>query len=342
MNHETLQIIWYILIYVLIIGYAILDGFDLGVGILSPFIAKTDRERRTLLAAIGPFWDGNEVWLLTAGGALFAAFPHVYATLFSGFYLALMLLLLTLILRAVSFEFRSQVENPAWRRTWDWLFFFGSLLPAFLTGVVMGNVVRGVPLTAEMEFSGTFFGLLNPLALMFGCGGLVMYILQGAIYLTVKTEGELAKRARKRAKKAWMVLIVLVAVIDIFSFILVPQRYHNFSSAPLTIIVPILLVIFTVLTRTSMIKGNPRRTFLFSSLTIASLLGTLAVANYPLLLPASNIAKYSLSIFNASASAKTLTAMLIIVLIGMPLVLLYTIYIHRLFRGKVQLDDEGY
>ena len=342
MSHQTLQIIWYLLIYVLIAGYAILDGYDLGVGVLSPFIARTDKERRTLRSAIGPFWDGNEVWLLTAAGALFAAFPHVYATLFSGFYLALMLLLFALILRAVSFEFRSHIENEKWRRTWDWVFFFSSLLPAFLTGVVMGNVILGVPLNAEMEFTGSLFTLLSPLALLYGLGGVAMYMLQGAVFLTVKTEGDLADRARKRAKRAWLALLVLATLIDIFTFITLPQRYQNFWDAPLTLVFPLLMVVFLVLTRIALNKDNPGRTFLFSSLTIADLLATLAVANFPNLLPASNMAEYSLTISNASASVKNLTAMLIIVLIGMPLVLVYTIYIHRLFRGKVKVEEEGY
>lgn len=342
MSHQTLQIIWYLLIYVLLAGYAILDGYDLGVGVLSPFIARNDKERRTLLSAVGPFWDGNEVWLLTAGGALFAAFPHVYATLFSGFYLALMLLLFALILRAVSFEFRNHVQSAAWRRTWDWVFFFASLLPALLTGVAMGNVIIGVPLNAEMEFAGNFFTLLNPLALLFGLGGVAMYMLQGAVFLTVKTEGDLADRARRQAKKAWLALLVMLVLIDIFAFINLPQRYQNFWDAPLTLVFPLIMVVFLVLTRTSLNKDKPGRTFLFSSLTIAGLLATLAAADFPNLLPASNMVKYSLTIFNASGSVKNLTAMLIIALIGMPLVLVYTIYIHRLFRGKVKVEEEGY
>ncbi len=342
MSHETLQIIWYLLIGVLIAGYAILDGFDLGVGVLSPFVARNDQERRLLLNAIGPFWDGNEVWLLTAGGALFAAFPHVYATVFSGFYLALMLLLFALIFRAVSFEFRSQIENMGWRRTWDRVFFVGSLLPALLTGVAMGNVVRGVPLNAEMEFTGHFFTLLNPFSLLVGLTGLAMFVTHGAIYLGLKTDGAVAERAKRWSTAGWVALAILAALTTVVAVIDTPARFDNYLQQPIAWVVPLLAILFLAATRVSLGRGETGRAFLFSTLTITGLVGILGVANFPYLLPARNAVEYGLTIYNASSSQNTLTAMLIITLIGMPLVIAYTAYIYYIFRGPVQVEEGGY
>lgn len=342
MSHELLQNIWYLLIGVLITGYAVLDGFDLGAGVLYPFVAKKDEERRLILNAIGPFWDGNEVWLLTGGGALFAAFPHVYATVFSGFYLALMLVLFALILRAVSFEFRSRVESPGWRKMWDYIFFVGSLIPALLTGVAVGNVIRGVPLNEQMEFIGNFFTLLNPFSLLVGLTGLAMFITHGAIYLVMKTNGPVAERARRWANGAWVALLVLAILTSIFAAVDVPQRFVNASRQPLIWVIPILTLIFMGLTRWSLAKGKPGYAFLFSALTIVGLMGIFGAGNYPYLLPASNVAEYGLTIYNASSSRLTLMTMLLIALVGMPVVLAYTAYIYYVFRGKARVEKEGY
>jgi cytochrome d ubiquinol oxidase subunit II len=342
MSHQVLQNIWYLLIGVLITGYAILDGFDLGVGALSPFVARNDRERRLLLNAIGPFWDGNEVWLLTGGGALFAAFPYVYATVFSGFYLALMLVLFALIVRAVSFEFRSKVESKSWRRIWDGVFFVSSFLPALLTGVAVGNVVRGVPLDAQMEFAGTFFTLLNPFSLLVGLTGLAMFVTHGAIYLVVKTNGAVAERAKRWAVTGWTALVVLAALTTIVAALDAPTHFNNYLRAPIAWVVPLLAVVFLAATRISLRRGGAGRAFLFSALSIAGLMGIFGVANYPYLLPARNAVEYGLTIYNASASQNTLTAMFIIALIGMPLVLAYTAYIYYVFRGKAQVEEGGY
>ncbi len=342
MSHAFLQNAWYLLIGILLVGYAILDGFDLGVGVLSPFVAKNEEERRSLIRAIGPFWDGNEVWLLTAGGALFAAFPHVYATVFSGFYLALMLVLYALILRAVSFEFGHRVESARWRRAWDWAFFVGSLVPALLTGVAVGNVMRGVPLDANREFAGNFFALLNPFALVVGLAGLAMFTLQGAAYLVLKTNGDLAQRARNAGRWAWAALVVLLMVAGILVVADVPERLDNYTHNPIAFAVPIAALAFLILTRVSLERGTPGRTFLLSSLSIAAIMGIWGVANYPYLLPARNVAAYGLSIFNASASQKSLQTMFIIALIGMPLVLAYTAYVYHIFRGKVRAHEEHY
>jgi len=342
MSHEVLQVIWYLLIGVLIAGYAILDGFDLGVGVLSPFVAKNDRERRLLLNAIGPFWDGNEVWLLTAGGALFAAFPHVYATVFSGFYLALMLVLFALIVRAVSFEFRSKIEDAGWRKAWDGAFFVASLLPALLTGVALGNVLRGVPVDAQMEYAGTFFTLLNPFSLLVGLTGLAMFVTHGALWLSMKTDGEVAARARKWGKGAWLAWIVLIVSTTLVGIFDVPAAFANYAQTPLAWLIPALAVVFLVLTRVNLNRGQSGRAFLFSALSIASLIGVVGAANFPYMLRARPAAEYGLTIYMASASKNTLTAMLVIALIGIPLVIAYTIYVYRVFRGKARVEEGGY
>ncbi len=342
MSHQFLQNVWYLLIGVLLTGYAILDGFDLGAGVLSLFVAKKDEERRLLLNAIGPFWDGNEVWLLTGGGALFAAFPHVYATVFSGFYLALMLVLFALILRAVSFEFRSRVESPRWRKVWDGIFFVGSLLPALLTGVAVGNVMRGVPLNGQMEFTGNFFTLLNPFSLLVGLTGLAMFVTHGAIYLVMKTNGPVAERARRWARGAWLALVILAVLTSVVAAIDVPYRFGNASRQPLIWAIPVLTLVFMALTRWSLAQGKAGRAFLLSALVIAGLMGIFGAANYPYLLPARNVAEYGLTIYNASASRLTLQTMFIIALIGVPPVLAYTAYIYYVFRGKARVEAEGY
>jgi cytochrome d ubiquinol oxidase subunit II len=310
--------------------------------VLSPFVARNDRERRLLLNAIGPFWDGNEVWLLTGGGALFAAFPHAYATVFSGFYLALMLVLFALIVRAVSFEFRSKVESKGWRRAWDWAFFVGSLLPALLTGVAVGNVMRGVPLDAQMEFTGNFFTLLNPFSLLVGLTGLAMFVTHGAIYLVVKTNGAVAERAKRRAVTGWTALVVLMVLTTVVAAVDVPTRFDNYLRVPIAWVVPILAAIFLAVTRISLRRGEAGRAFLFSALSIAGLMGIFGVASYPYLLPARNVVEYGLTIYNASASQNTLTVMFIIALIGMPLVIAYTAYIYYIFRGKARVEEGGY
>jgi len=226
MEASGLQITWYILFGVLIIGYAILDGFDLGVGVLSLF-GKRGEERRKYLNAIGPVWDGNEVWLLTAGGALFAAFPPVYATLFSGFYLVLMLLLLGLIFRAVSIEFRGKVADPRWQSFWDWGFGLGSFLPALLFGVAVGNVLRGVPLDTAGEYAGGFITLLNPYSLLLGTLGLVMFVCHGAIYMALKSEGELRESMLRWAMLGWMAWVVLYVLSTFYSTMISPWLFEG-------------------------------------------------------------------------------------------------------------------
>jgi len=213
-----LQTVWFLLITVLLIGYAVLDGFDLGVGVLH-LLARSEQERRLHINAIAPVWDGNEVWLLTAGGALFAAFPPVYATVFSGLYLALVLVLLALIFRAVAMEFRGKVDSPGWRRAWDWAFGLGSLLPAVLFGVAFGNVVRGLPIDADGRYTGSFFDLLNPYALAVGVLSLALFVVHGALYLAVRTDGALRERMRSVVSRWWPVCVVLYIIVMVLTFI---------------------------------------------------------------------------------------------------------------------------
>jgi len=207
-----LQDLWFVLISILFIGFFFLEGFDYGVGILLPFLGKTDNERRAVINTIGPVWDANEVWMITAGGAIFAAFPEWYATLFSGFYLALVLILLALIFRGVAFEFRSKHDNPRWRTTWDWAIFFGSAIPALLWGVAFGNLVRGVPINASMDFTGNFFDLLSPYTLVCGVAGFAVFLLHGAVFLSLRSDGVIRERAETFARRAWLP-VVGVAVL---------------------------------------------------------------------------------------------------------------------------------
>ena len=335
-----LQITWFFLIGVLLAGYAILDGFDLGAGILHLFVAKNDRERRLVLNSIGPVWDGNEVWLLTGGGAIFAAFPKVYATVFSGFYLALMLVLVALIIRAVSLEFRSRIESLAWRKTWDVAFAISSFLPALLFGVAVGNILRGIPLSPDGEFAGTFLGLLNPFALLVGLLSTVMFVLQGASWLMLKTEGAIADRARIAAEFAWPALIALWVVATGFARIDAPHLWENFAS-PIAWIAPVAFVLVAFLYPLEL-RVSPARAFATSSAAIALLVLLAGESLFPYLVPARGLLDISLTIYNASSSLLTLKTMFVIALIGMPIVIAYTLFIYRKFVAKVTLDEHSY
>jgi cytochrome d ubiquinol oxidase subunit II len=330
---SELQVTWFFLVGILLAGYAILDGFDLGVGFWHLFTRK-DEERRVFLKAIGPVWDGNEVWLLTAGGALFAAFPPVYASVFSGFYLALVLVLLGLIFRVVSIEFRSQLEDPAWRRRWDLAFSLGSVLPALLFGVALGNIVRGIPLNESGDYIGGFFALLNPYSLLVGVTGLAMFATHGALYLVLKTEGELRERARNWASRAWTFYLVLFLVSATWSLVA-----HQDGSVLLPLVAGLVALVAIVGIKVFNAAGAGGKAFLASAASIAALFGAVGATIFPNLVRASNGANLSLSVFGASASQNTLTIMLIIALLGMPVVLGYTIFIYRTFAGPVRAED---
>jgi cytochrome d ubiquinol oxidase subunit II len=330
-----LQNVWFLLIGVLLAGYSVLDGFDLGVGALFPFLARTEDEKRTLAGAVGPVWDGNEVWLLAGGGALFAAFPMAYATVFSGFYLALMLVLFALVLRAVSLEFRA--HDPARKKLWEAAFVGGSVLPALLFGVALGNVVGGVPLDARTEFAGTFFTLLRPLPLVFGALGLGAFLLHGSAYAALKTDGPLRERARKAARVA--AYAVGIAFLLSFAAVLIylPSAVKSVPAWILSGLVWLSLGLFLAALR----QGRDGRALALSSAVFLGLWGVVGAIQYPNLVRATDPA-LSLTAANASSSPLTLKVMLIIALVGMPLVVGYTVFAYRVFKGKVRAGDAGY
>ncbi|MEO0964050.1 MAG: cytochrome d ubiquinol oxidase subunit II [Planctomycetota bacterium] len=341
-THEWLAIIWFVLLAVLLIGYAILDGFDLGVGILHPFVARNDREKRLLMNSIGPLWDGNEVWLVTFGGALFAAFPEAYATVFSGFYNAFMLLLVSLILRAVSLEFRSKVESPRWRRVWDGAFFLGSVLATLLFGVAVGNMMLGIPLDTQHEFAGTFLGLLNPYAIVVGMMGVAAFAMHGAIYLYLKTEGDFQESLRPVIWRLFFVFAAFYLVVTIWTFFALPRATQTLDAMPILWVVPALNLLAILNIPRAMFKRAEGYAFVSSACTIAAFVFLFITALYPFIIPASNDPKNGMTILNAASSTTTLGIMLLIAVLGMPCVLAYTGVIYWTFRGKVKLDDHSY
>jgi cytochrome d ubiquinol oxidase subunit II len=327
---QLLQNIWFFLIGVLFVGYAILDGFDLGIGSLFPFLAKKEEEKEILYKTIGPFWDGNEVWLLTAGGAMFAAFPHTYATVFSGFYLALMLVLFALIFRAVSLEFRA--HDPKRQKIWDGAFVIGSFLPSLLYGVALGNVIQGIPLDSNMDYAGNFFTLLRPFPLVIGLFGLAAILLHGAIYTAMKTEGDMQQRARKLAQILWRKYSILLVVSLGISLAVIPEVAQKWLAWIFTAVVVVCLIQIKI----SLTGNKDGQAFLYSSLAFCGLWAIAGTVHYPHLVKASNDPTMSLTIHNSSSSELTLKVMLIIAVIGMPLVIGYTIYLYRVFKGKVK------
>jgi cytochrome d ubiquinol oxidase subunit II len=335
-----LNIIWFLLVGILIIGYAILDGFDLGVGIIHLF-TKDENEKRINLNAIGPVWDGNEVWLLTGGGALFAAFPIVYATVFSGFYIAFMLLLAALIFRAVSFEFRKYSEAKD-KKYWDLAFGLGSLVPALLYGVAIGNILRGLPIDAKGAYHGTFLGLLNPYALVVGAVSLSMFVMHGAIYMTLKSEGSLQEKMVRRANKAWIVFVLLYLAATIMTIFAGKWLFASIMAFPIFWVLLLLLFVTIIYIPIGLKTGKFGNTFTASALMIAAMILLMALSLFPKLVPSSIDLNYSLTIYNASSTPRTLETMLIIALIGVPIVLGYTIWIYKIFKGKVKIDKDSY
>ncbi len=325
-----LNITWFILIGVLLVGYAILDGFDLGVAILQLFTNR-EEDKKAIHDAIAPFWDGNEVWLITGGGAVFAAFPHVYATVFSGFYLAIMLLLVGLIFRAISIEFRNQVDNDAWKTFWDKAFSFSSLVVALLLGVALGNIFIGIPLDGQMNYTGSFFTLLRPVPLFVGLTGVLMFCTQGAAYLLLKTDGPLYKSARGWVKKSWMLFIVFMILTTVVTAIVDVSKIGTLFSSTAGYLAIILLLAGIVLLPIFLKKEQNFRVFLSSSTIIASMFLIVGATIFPNMVPA-QIPEYSLTIYNSSSSQLTLTVMLIFALIGMPIVIGYTTFVYRVFR----------
>jgi cytochrome d ubiquinol oxidase subunit II len=344
MNFGALDLntVWFALVGVLFTGYVILDGFDLGVGVLHLFAARTDEDRRIFLNAIGPVWDGNEVWLVTGGGALFAAFPAVYATVFSGFYLAFMALLCALIFRAVAIEFRSKHPSPRWRGFWDRSFALGSLFSALLIGVAMGNIAWGVPLDAQGEFAGSFLGLLHPYALLMGVTTVALFAMHGAIYLVLKTEGALQARVRTWVSPLIIAFILCYAILTPATLLYVPHVTEAFRREPwfFALVIPVVLAIANIPREVS--RGREFAAFLSSCAAMAGLMAIFGVGMYPHLVFSTPHPGHSLTAFNAASSRKTLGVMLTIALIGVPVVVAYSASIYYIFRGKVRLDRMSY
>ncbi|NDJ85625.1 MAG: cytochrome d ubiquinol oxidase subunit II [Chloroflexi bacterium] len=331
-----LNTLWFTLIAILFIGFFVLEGFDYGVGILLPFLGKDDTDRRVIINTIGPIWDGNEVWVITAGGAMFAAFPEWYATMFSGFYLALVLMLLALIVRGVAFEFRSKDERPEWRRFWDWAIFFGSFVPALLWGVAVGNLVRGVPIDADMQYTGSFFDLLNPYALVGGLATLSLFTLHGALFLSLRTRDGIEERAHNAAVRAWLpttILIVLFVVLSIFETDIFEQLGVNPGVSAFGGAIALLAAGWLIRDR--------QHGWAFAMTAAAIVLTVITVFRglYPRVMVSSIDEDYSLTIYNASSSDYTLEVMTIIAVTFLPIVLLYQGWTYWVFRQRIGRDD---
>jgi cytochrome d ubiquinol oxidase subunit II len=327
-----LNTFWFILIGVLFTGFFFLEGFDYGVGILLPFLGKKDEERQAIISTIGPFWDGNEVWLLTAGGAMFAAFPHWYATMFSGFYLALVLMLLALIVRGVAFEFRSKDENPRWRALWDWCIFGGSAVPALLWGVAMADIVRGLPIDGRMQFVGSFFDLLHPYALLGGVAGLSLFALHGALFLSLRTADEILTRAKTVASRLWLPVLAIGAATVVASYFATDIFRRPGANPGLSA-----LAAGAAFLAAGWLIQSKRHgwAFAMTGLSIALTVVTTFRGLYPRVMISSLNSEWSLTITNASSSPYTLRVMTIVALICVPIVLAYQAWNYYVFRARV-------
>lgn len=336
-----LNTIWFLLIGAMLIGYAILDGFDLGVGALHLFTRKDD-ERRLMLNSIGPVWDGNEVWLVTTGGALFAAFPHAYATSFSGFYLAFVLVLFMLIFRAVAIEMRGKETWPGWRAFWDWAFSISSIGASVLFGVAVGNMIVGIPVGGDMEYAGRFVDLLRPYPLVVGVFNLSIFLMHGSIYLYLKTEGGLQQKVRGWILNTVPFFIVMYFLTTIFTLTLVPSMLKNFERFPFMWGLVALMVLAIANIPRAVYRARPFEAFFSSACAIAALIALFGFGIFPNLIRSSLSPDYNLTIYNAASSPLTLKIMLIIAIVGLPFVFAYTASIYYIFRGKVKLDKFSY
>ncbi len=336
-----LQILWFVLLGVLLTGYAVLDGFDLGVGILHP-LAKTDDERRIFMNSIGPLWDGNEVWLVTFGGALFAAFPNAYATAFSAYYTPFMMLLFALIFRAVSMEFRSKREHPLWRKFWDVSFFAASLLATLLFGVAVGNSILGIPIGQDQEFIGRFVDFLRPYPLLVGLLAVATFAMHGAIYLSLKTEGDLQRRLHDWVWRTFGLFLIAYMLTTLYTLAMIPSAIANFRVYPWAWVVVVLNVLAIANIPRAIYQGRPLYAFVSSACTIAALTFLFGAALFPNMMISSLNPDWNLTLYNAASSAKTLRIMALIAVLGMPFVLAYTAIVYWVFRGKVQLNKLSY
>ncbi len=373
-DYETLRIIWWLLLGVLLIGFAVTDGFDLGVGTLLPFVAKTDTERRIAINSIGATWEGNQVWLILGGGAIFAAWPPLYAVSFSGFYLAMFAILLALILRPVAFKYRSKRDSAGWKAGWDWALFVGGFVPSLIFGVAVGNVLQGVPFRFDGDmrifYEGSFFALLNPYALLCGLLSVAMLVMHGAAWLLVKTDGVVAERARRFGMVAALVVIVLFALGGLFLWMgidgyriasaidvegpsnpLLKTVEHsagawlaNYGSHPWMMIAPALGFLGAAVALLAMLGRREVTVLLFSKLAIFGIISTVGLSMFPFILPSSLDPRSSLTVWDASSSHLTLFIMLVVAVIFLPIVLAYTAWVYRVLWGKVDeatVNDKG-
>jgi cytochrome d ubiquinol oxidase subunit II len=334
----ALNDVWFFLWGLLWAIYFMTDGFDLGMGSLLPFLAKTDEEKRIMYNAMGPLWDGNEVWLITAGGVTFAAFPHVYAVMFSSLYSALMLILFALIFRGVSLEFRANSTNPGWRKVWDVCMFLGSLLPAILFGAAFANIFRGIPIDQNGVYQGTLLTLLNPYGLLGGILFLLLFLVHGAIWLAIKSEGELHDRAVNTANKLWPVLLI-AAVVFLVASKFATSLYDNYLAHPILFVFILITVLALLGVKIFLVKGGYWKAWFSSALTLVGATFFGIIGLYPRMLPSSMDPAYSLTAHNASSSPLTLKIMLIVALIFVPIVLAYQIWTYNLFKRKVTKED---
>lgn len=363
LDYETLRVIWWLLIGILLIGFAIMDGFDLGVAMWLPWIGKTDTERRILINSIGPTWEGNQVWFILGGGAIFAAWPMLYALSFSGFYLAMLLVLLALIMRPVGMKYRSKVDDLRWRTCWDWALFVSGLVPSLIFGVAVGNVIQGVPFYIDDSlrpfYTGTFLELLNPFGLACGVLSILMLAMHGAFFIQIKTEGLVQQRARIAARITGLLMVVLFVTCGVWLYYgidgyvltgIVPHDgpsnplykgatsqagawFENYRMYPLAMMVPIISVISALLA--ILLVRMARFAFVLSALSVGTLIATVGVSMFPFILPSSTNPKNSLIVWDSSSSHLTLFIMLIATLIFMPIILAYTAWVYRVLRGKV-------
>jgi cytochrome bd ubiquinol oxidase subunit II len=367
-DYETLKLIWWLFVGVLLVGFAITDGFDLGVGALLPFLGKNDEERRVIINSIGATWDGNQVWFITAGGAIFAAWPIVYATAFSGFYIALILTLFALFFRPVGFDYRSKVADPRWRSAWDWGLFAGGFVPALIFGVAFGNLLQGVPFSFDgdmrVTYTGSFWQLLNPFGLLAGVVSLSMLLMHGSIYLQIRTEGVIAERARRATRITGMVFIMAFILAGIWimngidGYRIVSMLSANVASTPLNKTVekaagawmnnyhnypllwlaPLLGIAGALL---AIISSSAKKTiaaFIASSLMLAGVIFTAGIAMFPFIMPSSSDPRSSLTLWDSVSSHMTLQIMFWVVLIFLPIVLAYTSWVYSVLRGKITVE----
>ncbi len=332
---------WYLVFGAVITGYAILDGFDLGAGALHLFLKK-ETSRRIALNAIGPVWDGNEVWLVIGGGALFAGFPVAYAAVFSAFYLPVMIFLIGLIWRAVAIEFRSKEPGRLWRLTWDFVYSFACIVVTLSLGLMLGNIALGLPLNSQQEFAGNWLSFFNPFSMMVAVTTLALFMMHGAIYLAMKTENRLYTKLTILAKNFTVFFIVAFGITSMYTLLYIPHLSDTIKSNPEYFVFPVIMFLAIANIPRQLKMGKYRYAFISSAITIAALLITVAVEVFPNLVFASNNAANSITIQNAASSQKTMKTLLIIALIGTPLVGVYTSFVFWTFKGKVQLDEMSY